>query len=374
MITDQRLLDAALNRTHVIPVHLSTRAPLDPDNENYDRVRAIADTGLSVTTRELLHAIGCKTAALPSSSTDHCMRASLLYTYVLDLQSDTLCFVEGINSDLQTPRSQEMGIGMQCLLAEKTFGIPWDQLCSLPGPGLRFDYRGRTENLDCIFESKGTSHRDNQSSQILDGVQKKQAHHNRGECFDVELVVSTFIGRNNQQPRIVVGDPRFDSLLELYQKADDRFFRLRHYSRILQFVGLPQSAYELYQYSRAYLEGKRDIGITIMQEKEVEGYLTTVTLDEHRYFGRWYDTVFPEASRRYRNRTSFFNDIDNLFPRKPYKVFQGIREDVYRAGLNGEPFSHDLISLSEIAETMRRLEKTVSLFPDGSVQMVKINN
>ena len=63
---------------------------------------------------------------------------------------------------------------MMCLIAERYFGIPWDQLGPLPGQGKRFDYRGITGQLQCIFEAKGTSHSANQNAQINSGLDKKQ--------------------------------------------------------------------------------------------------------------------------------------------------------------------------------------------------------
>src|SRR5689334_10297216 len=117
---------------------MSDEAPLPEDNDAYSPVRAPAQSGLQITTRQLLHAVGSKLAALPATAHDECLKASLLFTFILDLSGPHLCFKPNIDSDLQTPRSQEMGIGMMCLLAEECFDIPWDQLGSLPGPGMRF--------------------------------------------------------------------------------------------------------------------------------------------------------------------------------------------------------------------------------------------
>ena len=128
------MLNATLDREHIIPVQISEAAPLPAGSNSYDPIRKLVQTGLQISTRELLHAIGSKTAALPSSKTDDCLRASLLYTYVLDLESLNLCFKQGMDSDLQTPRSQEIGIGITCLLTSKSFEVPWDQWESLPGP------------------------------------------------------------------------------------------------------------------------------------------------------------------------------------------------------------------------------------------------
>ena len=118
-------LNSALDKTHVIPVTVSADAPLPKDKASYDPIRNLVQNGgLEITTRELLHAIGSKTAALPSSAQDDCLRASLLYTYILDLERPYLAFKPGMDSDLKTPRSQEVGIGITCLLANKAFSIP----------------------------------------------------------------------------------------------------------------------------------------------------------------------------------------------------------------------------------------------------------
>lgn len=74
MITTQQQLDACLDRQHTIPVVISPDGPLPAENHAYDSIRNLPQTGFTFTPRELLHAIGCKTAALPSSATDECIR------------------------------------------------------------------------------------------------------------------------------------------------------------------------------------------------------------------------------------------------------------------------------------------------------------
>ncbi len=373
MVTSQQSLDAALDRERTFAVEIAADAPFPQGTGSYDAVAELVQTGFTITARELLHAIGSKTAALPSSMTDECLRSSLLYTYLLDLESPHIRFARPLDSDLQTPRSQEIGIGMMCLLASKMFGVPWDQLGSLPGPGLRFDYRGQRAGFDGIFESKGTSHRRNQNSQIRTGVDKKQAHHGRGEQFDVELIISTYIGRGNAAPRILLGDPDFDEMAKLYQSADDRFFRLRHYARVLQFVGLPKSAFHLNIYARSYLKGERSIDQTILSEKENVGFLATETLGNQRYLGRWFDSVAPEGSRRYPKDRYGEKLTGSSAGFRKRRVFQGMHEDVYRAGFSREPFSHDLLSSDDIARTLSRADRRASLFPDGTVQFFEQN-
>lgn len=371
MPANETELNTALDRQHVIPVQVSANAPLPSDNASYDPIRHLEQNGLRITTRELLHAIGTKTAALPSSAVDECLRASLLYTYVLDLDRPNLCFKTGKDSDLQTNRSHEVGIGMMCLLVNKAFGVLWDQLGSLPGRGLRFDYRGQVDGFDGIFESKGTSYRSNQSAQIKHGLDKKDAHHNRGDRFDVELIISTFVGRGTQEPRIIVGDPDFSVLEKIYEKADNRFFRLRHYVRILQFVGLPKSAFALNRYALSYYKGERRVGDTILSEKQVDGYLVTEHFGGRRYFGRWFEDVAPKDSPRYREDRYSKKETYRFDMDKKRKVFQGIREDVYFAGFEKEPFTHDLLTQQEIHAEMEKIDVPVSLFPDGTVQVFR---
>jgi hypothetical protein len=374
LVATQQELDAVLNRQHVFNVDLSPDAPLPHNRPIYDPVRQLTQTGFRLTLRELLHAIGSKTAALPSNRQDDCIRASLLYTYILDLEADNLCFLPYADSDLVTPRSQEVGIGMVCLLANRLFDVPWDQLGSLPGQGLRFDYRGRRDKFDGIFESKGTRHRGNQKGQIANGLEKKEAHHARGDHFDVELIVSTFIGTVGTIPRILIGDPNFDEFARLYDQSDDRFFRLRHYARILQFVGLPQSAFLLNTYAKKYLKGEMVIADTILDEKDTTSYLEVQELGGQRYFGRWFSTIIPENSTHYdmgRYRRWLAETNEHLRRRR---VFQGMREDVYRAGFEGQPFSQDLLSKEEIDRSLTGIRQIASLFPDGTIQLFEQNS
>jgi hypothetical protein len=364
----QAELDAALDRQYSIPVSVSKSGPLPVDKLVYDPIRQLVETGLIVTPRQLIHVIGSKTAALPSSSVDECIRAGLLYTYVLDLAAPHLRFKNGLDSDLQTPRSQELGIGTMCILASQCFGVPWDQLGAIPGRGLRFDYRGQRPGFDGIFESKGTSYKGNQGGQILHGIEKKNAHHERGERFDVELIISTFVGRGQDTPRIVVADPDFDELAYLYEKADARFFRLRHYVRVLQYLGLTKSAYMLNRHAINYFKGKREIRSTILDEKSLIGFLDTESFSSERYLGRWFDKINPETGRRSKARYGgkFTRRFGNGSPRR---VFQGIREDVYRAAFGEQPFSQQLLSSDEIKRSLSRIDHSASMLPDGTIQI-----
>ena len=149
-------LQEFLSRRHTIVVRQDDRGRLPEGNSTYDPIRKVIRSGFSFRTIDLLHAIGCKTASLSMSENQECLRSAYVFTKILDLDAPQLCFIPGLDSDLQTPRSQELGIGMTCLLASRCFSIPWDQLDSIPAPGKRFDYRAAANGLKCIFESKGT--------------------------------------------------------------------------------------------------------------------------------------------------------------------------------------------------------------------------
>lgn len=367
MIQTQEELDAALDRTHTVEVVVSPNGPLPPGNQAYAALHDLPHNGFLFTPRELLHAIGCKTAALPVSAQDECLKSAWLYTNILDLEGPHLSFHGDYGSDLQIARSQEIGIGMLCLIAERFFHIPWDQLGPLPGQGKRFDYRGMTPQLRCIFEAKGTSRRASQASQIESGLDKKIAHHNRGEQFDVELIISSCIEHDGHPPRIVLADPDKSSLKHLYDRGDDRYFRLKHYCRVLQYVGLPRSAYHLNLYAREYLDERRSLYRTIINEKEERGYLDSVTIDGDEFLGRWFDNWLPSQSARYKRLYEKMSQLPLSGASKRRSVFQGMRRDVYEAGIAPEPFSQPLLD-EKIRKKYRRLNQSgVSVFADGTV-------
>lgn len=300
MILSQHQLDAALDRTHTLPVIVSTEGPLPAGNPAYRALRALPQTGFSFTPRDLLHAIGCKTAALPTSPRDECLKVAWLYTHILDLEGPHLAFQGNFGSDLQIARSQEIGIGILCLIAERFFGIPWDQLGPLPDQGKRFDYRGTKGRMRCIFEAKGTSNLAYQNSQIKHGLTKKAAHHARGDQFDVELIVSSCIEHNGRQPRIMLADPDKSSFNLLYERGDDQYYRIKHRCRILQYVGLPRSAYRLNRFARAYLDKRMSAYQKYFRENDEFSNLETIALGGDEFLGRWFDNWLPASSKRYK--------------------------------------------------------------------------
>jgi hypothetical protein len=120
----------------------------------FNTLQNAVTTGFSFRPIDLLHAIGSKTAALPSSMRDECIQSAAVFIYILEFDGTTLAFRSDLDSDLQTPRSQEIGIGMMCLIAGTCFSVPWDQLESIPGPGRRFDYRAVANNLNLPYSSQ----------------------------------------------------------------------------------------------------------------------------------------------------------------------------------------------------------------------------
>ena len=371
MIKTQQQLDDCLDRLHTVQVSISPAGPLPQDNAAYALIGTLPQGGFSFTPRQLLHAIGCKTASLPKSSTDECLKSAWLFTNILDLEGPHLSFQGTYGSDLQISRSQEIGIGMLCLIAERCFGIPWDQLGSLPGHGKRFDYRGKSDHLECIFESKGTSHKGNQYAQINNGLNKKVAHHARGEYFDVELIVSFFVGRNKDEPRIMLADPNKSSLKELFDRGNDRYFRLKHYCRVLQYVGLPKSAYKLNRYALEYLYNRKSIYKTIIEEKNERGYLQSVTINGDEFLGRWFDSWLPKDSLRYKSLYETEKNLHITVSGKHRSVFQGVRRDVYEDGLTHKPFSQPLMNKQEINRYHSFNQCGVSVFADGTIMIFR---
>jgi len=373
MIQTQTQLDSALDRHHTVSVEVSIEGPLPRGNNAYNSIRNIEQNGFTFTARELLHAIGCKTSTLPSSKKDECLRMASLYTQVLDLEGPHLRFQGDYGSDFQTTYSQIVGVGMMCLIAKHYFGIPWDQLGPIPGRGRRFDYRGTNGGLRCIFESKGTSRKSTQGRQIEDGLRKKEAHHSRGDRFDVELIVSTCIEHNSGTPRIIIADPDKSSLKELYEMGDDRYYRLKHYSRVLQYLGLPESAYYLNRYAMEYLHGRKSIYKRIMDEKRTTGFLDSIRVTGDTFLGRWFNRWIPVESKRYKHMYDKIKKYPSIQEFARCSVFQGVRRDVYEACVAPEPFIEPLVEILETERYQRFDNSRVSVFTDGTIMAFRQN-
>src|SRR4029453_17616815 len=102
-IDSQDEIDNYLDRQYRIPVAISPLAPFPVKNHHYQALHALERAGFTFKLRELLHAIGCKVAALPSNAEDQCLRAAQLLLMTLDLRESHLCFRSDIASDFQTP-------------------------------------------------------------------------------------------------------------------------------------------------------------------------------------------------------------------------------------------------------------------------------
>lgn len=356
-----RLLDV----THTLPVVIDPQGPIPSNSQNYLPVLNVVNHGFEFTVRELLHAIGCKTAALPMSEADECLKSAYIYIHLLDLHSNPLSFKDGIDQDLKSMRSQQIGIGMTCLFASRHYSIPWDQLESIPGRELRFDYRGRSNGLQCIFESKGTVNQRSQSAQITHGIDKKNAHHNRGEHFDVELIISTHIGERGEQPRILLADPDFSNFSHAFDDALDDVYSLRHYARVFQFIGMPWIARRFYMSAKRLLQGKT-IGEAKSELVGQDYQADKVIVGNDTFIGNWYSSWIPEDSKRYDHFSKY--KLPELRTVEKIRIFQGLRVDIYETLL-----SEDFSSIVLLSDDMRKSYQLtddgmlVSVFPDATI-------
>lgn len=330
----REVLDVA-SRRYTFPVGIDERGPI-PRRSAYDPLKGIQRTGFTFTAGSFLHAVGCKTAALPSHERDRCLNGAYFMFCLLDFKADHLCFKKEIDSDLQTPRSQEVGIAMTCLFARRYWKIPWDKIESIRGRGKRFDYRGERAGLRAIFEAKGTKHRRNQHAQIGHGLEKKAAHHRRKEHADVELVLSTLIGGRGERPRVMLADPEFDVEEAFGEWADD-YFRAKHYARVLQYIGAPATAYNLMRSVRLQLSKsfpqfasargtRRSWWIREAMDEEL-ATLTSFSTRRGSYLGRWIDRWVPPDSRRY----GHLQEREGAIIEHPrVRMFQGLDEKIVK--------------------------------------------
>lgn len=366
----QTELDRLLDIQHNIPVEFAHQAPI-PNNANYAPILNLNTTGFTFTGRELLHTIGSKTTSLPINQRDEAIQSAYYFVHLLDLESDPLHYKVEIESDLQTPRSQELGVGVMCLFAYKYFNISWDKLEPIPGPGLRFDYRGEFNNTKCIFEAKGTKYLTNQSSQINHGIEKKEAHHENNENYDIELIISTCVGSSTVIPRIVLGDPKFEFGSYAFAKDSNYFFRIRHYCRQLQACGFPKLAWYLNKSVQGFFKGK-EIELDIRTNKnETLSVADTIEIDNSIYYGRWFNNWIPEKSKRYERLKKYEIPLDSKIER--LQLFQGIREDVldmiFAKNISEIEFSSQNLTLENLK---RNNNYNAMVGQDGSISAFKI--
>lgn len=372
MLQVQQYLDDLLNHINCFPVLIHSAGPM-PNDPAYRPIRSIAANGLTFTTRELIHAIGCKMANLPVNNEDKALSYASVYIHILDLESQYLVFKEGIgfSSDFQIFYSEGIGVGVTCLIANKCFNIPWDQLEPVPGPETRFDYRGKSGSLDCIFESKGTKYPNKQSSQIIGGINKKKIYRKRRARFDIGLVISACIGVFPQEPRIVVADPEFTKVA--FGGNSNIYYRYRHFVRVLQFIGATPLAREIYMKSNALLSGG-ELQRPLF-EREILPDLESVIIDGKKYVGRWFDSWIPKDTSRYERLRSLELPAPlSSRPKVKIGIFQGLLVDNYMLLAEGNlakikiPISS---KLSISASTKNGWE--ASIFPDGTTLVIRVS-
>jgi hypothetical protein len=378
MFESQQELDDLLDKQWTIKMEIDNRGAIPAGNPLYRKLlNDINNGGFKFTARELLHAIGCKTAKLPENRSDQALAAALLYTYILDLKVKFLCFKNIIDSDrdLKTPRSQEVGIGITCLIAKRYFGIGWDQLEPIVKVGKRFDYRspvevssnGGVHEGNAIFEAKGTMNRSTQKRQIKNGLQKKSALDGNTPSCDIKLIISTFIGiQGNQEPVILMADPDHN----IFGNGSEVFYKYRHYAKVFQYIGLPEIAAQYYRNSSNIRKGKTAKDIYIKEKPP----LITLNVNNIPFEGQWFTSWVPAASKRYKHLINKEKKVmDWLSPPKKIKSFQGIIKEHYDKLLLRDVMG---IRLLEDFQT-RYFERTqdgtrVSVFPDGTILALKI--
>lgn len=215
-----------------------------PKGGVYDPLIALEKVGVTFKPIDLLHVLGCKLAKLPSTELDRCISAAGLYRELLVVDSQKNLNMQHLHDpDVQGPRSQELGIGLSCLLANQAFSVPWEALEPIVAPGRRFDYRGEVarpdgSTLKLLIEAKGTTDHRKQDAKIGDGLDKKAVWHAKGRPVDVELVVSVHVPYQGRG-RIIVADPPMDDVTNAFWDGAPEFFRLRHYARAATCAGAP---------------------------------------------------------------------------------------------------------------------------------------
>ncbi len=358
------LTEQQLNKQYTIPVNINSRAPLPVNDSCYDPIRNINNTGFTFSVRSLLHMIGIKTAILPQTEVDEAIRSAHLYTNILDFTHQDLFYKENLtlHGDLLAPRSQELGIAIACLIASNYYNIPLDNLEPIETQGTRFDYRGVTNNnLNCIFEAKGASSLSTQSSQVTSGINKKQIIRAQGTQHDVELIISTYIGEYSKSPKIVIADPIFTSSKFTFSEKSKIFFRMRHYVRVLQFSGLTKLAYVLNKEAIKFKNNKQ------FNLKKIKQLLNNSDFDlfednGREFIGTWSYNTLPDYKKY--NKLKKYN-------KSKYQIFQGLDTRVFHY-LFDEEFQEIEDYSKEVI--ISRFTKNISMFSDGSIQVIRVKN
>lgn len=368
MTTNQQQLDRLLDRIHNVPVLVHSDGPI-PTTSTYQPVRSIVQNGISFSTRELIQAIGCKMANLPLDKFDECLNYAWIYAAILNLESPYLVYKEdvGYSSDFQIFYSEGIGVGITCLIATKYLGIPYDQLEPIPGPGTRFDYRGQSGNLKCIFESRGTKYIGNQIPQVEWGMDKKAVCNKREDKFDISLVISAFIGLEPKKPQIIIADPKYTG--KAFWGNSAIYYRYRHFARVMQFIGATPLSRALYLESTKIPWGMQS---KLFFFKDSDPYsaenMTKIEVDNSFYIGHWVDNWVPKESFRYRRLKSIkLPSLLESQPKMKISVFQGLLDANFQAIINGRMEKISIPSgenLASIKETKNG--DIASVFPDGT--------
>lgn len=364
----QNELNFLLDKSFTIPVEIK----LDsfPNNSPYQQIANIEH--INITPRELLHAIGSKTAALPANNRDECVNSAYLYTHILDFEGEHLGYKPNLNmdSDLQTNRSNEIGIGIGCLVANKLFDVNWDTLESVKGQGKRFDYRATTPGQNYVYEFKGTKYLSKQKEQIENGIIKKDAMHNRNESYDVELIVSTCFDSSNKSPKIIFADPPFEGYENEFSPEAEIIYHLRHLARISQFIGNPRLSRVYYNESKKYSTSKK---IDQLQQNQYQtilpietplylGDVVTINIENRNFIGRWVDYWQPKNKA---TRKAF--ELPDISEENKLEIFQGVTKELYQLMV-----SNDILKIKDIkrfqkARIMTENNIEFSVFSDGTV-------
>lgn len=352
-------VDRPIHGTRLIrfPTAIDPAGPLK-NTPAYLPLANIAKTGFEFRFADLLHAIGCKTANLSSSDSKKARNAAQLYAHILRMNpAGHLVTKGGVDPDLRTPRSQEIGIGLTCLVARHYWRFTLDSLEPIRGRGKRFDYRAKKRGLTGIFEAKGSSSTTTQTKQVTNGLVKKRAHHARGETHDIELIVASLVGSGAAaRNRLVLADPFFDEPEWHYSDEGDRFYRIRHYSRVLRYAGLGAASGSAYLTSLAMIH---DLGYRaqrslarLRRDVDDEPPQSVQEVGGGKYLGRWVESADLDDSQR------------DFEPRSEpgRRVFQGIRAEVYEAVVAGS------VEVPQFQDGLLREGKlTWSVFEDGSI-------
>lgn len=369
MVTDQQQLNELLDRVHHIPVVVHSDGPI-PKTRTYQPIQAIVQNGFSFSTRELFQVIGCKMANLPLDNHDQALNYASIYTAILDLESPYLVYKDdmGYGSDFQIFYSNGVGVGMSCLIASKCLGIPYDQFEPIPGPGTRFDYRGKSGNLKCVIESRGTKYEGNQYLQVKEGMEKKTTCKKRGDKFDIGLVVSTCIGLSPKRPRIMIADPEYSG--PMFGESSEIYYKYRHFSRVMQFIGATPLSRALYLESNNILYGRQSKRF-FFEDRDAYAMedMTKVEVGESSYVGHWFDKWIPKETFRYRRLKSIELPAPlRSRPKMKLSVFQGLSDMNFRAIIDGG-IDNIIIPAGEKLMSIRETKngEVASVFPDGTV-------